>query len=75
MAVVLVVGNVEQIPKSIFDAGEPLTSTILLEMGEAAVGSLHYSALFALGILLFVMVMVLNIISNAWLGKGAGRYG
>ncbi|MDD4281219.1 MAG: phosphate ABC transporter permease subunit PstC [Candidatus Methanofastidiosa archaeon] len=75
MAVVLVVGNVEQIPKSLFDAGEPLTSTILLEMGEAAVGSLHYSALFALGILLFVMVMVLNIISNAWLGKGAGRYG
>jgi phosphate transport system permease protein len=35
MAVVLVVGNVEQMPTSFFAAGEPLTSTILLEMGEA----------------------------------------
>jgi phosphate ABC transporter permease protein PstC len=75
MAVVLVVGNVEQMPTSFFAAGEPLTSTILLEMGEAAVGSVHYSAIFALGILLFAIIMALNLVSNAWLGKGAGRYG
>lgn len=71
MAVVLVVGNVEIIPQSFFDSGEPLTSTILLEMGEAAVGSAHYHSIFALGIILFVMVMALNLVSNFWLGKGA----
>jgi len=69
MAVVLVVGNVEKIPTSLFDAGEPMTSTILLEMGEAAVGSAHYHSIFALGIFLFLMVMILNIISNFWLGR------
>ena len=71
MAVVLVVGNVEIIPTSIFDSGEPLTSTILLEMGEAAVGSAHYHSIFALGIILFVIVMALNLVSNFWLGRGA----
>ncbi|MHC1598031.1 MAG: phosphate ABC transporter permease subunit PstC [Candidatus Methanofastidiosia archaeon] len=70
MAVVLVVGNVEKIPSSIFDAGEPLTSTILLEMGEAAVGSMHYYSIFALGIILFSIVFLLNIISNVWVGRG-----
>ncbi|MBN1785946.1 MAG: phosphate ABC transporter permease subunit PstC [Candidatus Methanofastidiosa archaeon] len=74
MAVVLVVGNVEKIPTSFFDAGEPLTSTILLEMGEAAVGSAHYHSIFALGIFLFVIVMILNIASNFWLGRGV-RHG
>ena len=64
MAVVLVMGNVEMIPKSILKPGEALTSTILLEMGEAIVGSMHYSALFALGIVLFFIVLVLSLISN-----------
>ncbi|HHN81528.1 MAG TPA: phosphate ABC transporter permease subunit PstC [Methanomicrobia archaeon] len=73
MAVVLVVGNVEKLPTSFFDSGEPLTSTILLEMGEAAVGSPHYYSIFALGILLFLIVMVLNIVSNVWLGRGLKR--
>jgi len=69
MAVVLVVGTVEKIPTSLFDAGAPITSTILLEMGEAAVGSAHYHSIFALGIFLFLMVMALNFISNYWLGR------
>jgi phosphate transport system permease protein len=73
MAVVLVVGNVEKFPTSFFDSGEPLTSTILLEMGEAAVGSAHYHSIFALGILLFLIVMILNLVSNVWLGRGLKR--
>ena len=73
MAVVLVIGNVEKIPTSLLDAGEPMTSTILLEMGEAAVGSAHYHAIFALGIFLFLMVMILNVLSNLWIGRGVGR--
>ncbi|MCD6127737.1 MAG: phosphate ABC transporter permease subunit PstC [Methanomicrobia archaeon] len=60
MAVVLVLGNVEMIPRSIFNPAEALTSVILLEMGETPVGGTHYQALFAIGILLFVIVMLLN---------------
>lgn len=63
MAVVLVLGNVEMIPKSILNPAEALTSVILLEMGEAPVGGSHYQALFAVGIILFIIVMILNIIS------------
>jgi len=67
MAVVLVLGNVEKIPISLLEPGEALTSAILLEMGEAIVGSMHYSALFALGIVLFFIVLVLSLISNVLL--------
>lgn len=63
MAVVLILGNVEMIPKSILNPAEALTSVILLEMGEAPVGGSHYEALFAVGIILFIIVMILNIIS------------
>jgi len=63
MAVVLVLGNVEMIPKSLLNPAEALTSVILLEMGEAPVGGTHYQALFAVGIILFIIVMILNIIS------------
>ena len=69
MAVVLVLGNVEKIPTSLLEPGEALTSAILLEMGEAIVGSMHYSALFALGIVLFFIVLVLSLISNVLLIK------
>lgn len=64
MAVVLVLGNVEMVPDSLLKPGEALTSAILLEMGEAIVGSMHYSALFALGIVLFSIVLVLSLTSN-----------
>ena len=63
MAVVLVLGNVEMIPHSILNPTEALTSVILLEMGETPVGGTHYQALFAVGIILFVIVTALNIIS------------
>ncbi|MBN2251300.1 MAG: phosphate ABC transporter permease subunit PstC [Candidatus Altiarchaeota archaeon] len=64
MAVVLVIGNSKTIPGSVLEPGIALTSGILLEMPEAAVGSLHYSALFCLGIILFLIVFVLSLISN-----------
>ncbi len=69
MAVVLVLGNVEKIPSSLLEPGEALTSAILLEMGEAIVGSMHYSALFALGVILFFIVLVMSLTSNILLVK------
>ncbi len=63
MAVVMVVGNVAQIP-SVLRPGEPITSAILLEMGEAAVGSMHYHALFTLGLILLLISLVLCLLLN-----------
>lgn len=62
MAVIMVAGNVTQIPNSIFDPVRALTSNIALEMGYAT--GIHYSALFATGIVLLVMIVILLLIAN-----------
>ncbi|AEG18926.1 MAG: phosphate ABC transporter permease subunit PstC [Methanobacterium paludis] len=62
MAVIMVTGNVAQIPGSIFDPVRALTSNIALEMGYAT--GLHYNALFATGIVLFGMIIILLLIAN-----------
>ena len=62
LAVIMVAGNVSQIPNSIFSAVRTLTSNIALEMGYAT--GLHYNALFATGVVLFIIIMILLIITN-----------
>ncbi|ABO50622.1 phosphate ABC transporter membrane protein 1, PhoT family [Desulforamulus reducens MI-1] len=58
MAVIMVVGNVATIPESILDPIRTLTGNIAIEMGYAA--GEHSQALFATGIVLFVIIMFLN---------------
>jgi phosphate transport system permease protein len=62
MAVIMVAGNVVQIPGSIFDPVRALTSNIALEMGYAT--GLHYNALFATGIVLIMIIILLLLIAN-----------
>jgi ABC-type phosphate transport system permease subunit len=58
MAVIMVAGNTLAVPHGILDPVRTLTSNIALEMGYAA-GD-HRKALFATGVTLFVIIMVLN---------------
>jgi phosphate ABC transporter permease protein PstC len=58
MAVIMVAGNALKIPTSILDPVRTLTSNIALELGYAA--GRHREALFATGIVLFVIIMILN---------------
>ncbi|MGC9055580.1 MAG: phosphate ABC transporter permease subunit PstC [Candidatus Saccharicenans sp.] len=62
MAVIMVAGNAAEIPSSILQPVRTLTSNIALEMGYAA--GEHRQALFATGVILFVIIMVLNTIAN-----------
>jgi phosphate transport system permease protein len=62
MAVIMVAGNVVQIPGSIFDPVRALTSNIALEMGYAT--GMHYNALFATGIVLIMIIILLLLIAN-----------
>ena len=64
MTVLLVTGGAAQIPNSIFSPVRPMTSTIAAEMGEAAVGGTHFHALFAIGLVLFVITLILNMIAE-----------
>jgi ABC-type phosphate transport system permease subunit len=66
MAVLMVTGNAPIIPRGISDLFSPvrtMTATIAAEMGEVATGSVHYHALFLVGITLFVMTLIVNLIA------------
>jgi len=64
MTVLMVAGGAAVIPSSFFDPVRPMTSTIAAEMGEAVMGSLHYHALFAIGLILFLITLGINIIAE-----------
>ncbi len=57
MAVLMVCGNVARMPSSVFDPVRTLTANMALEMAYAA--GRHRSALFASGLLLLLLVIVL----------------
>ncbi len=58
MAVIMVIGNSVKLPSSILDPGRTLTANIALEMGYAT--GMHRQALFATGVVLLVIIMILN---------------
>jgi len=66
MAVLMVIGNPEipWIPSSILESVRVLTSTIVLEYSYVVWGSMHQHALFAIGVVLFVIVAILNLVTT-----------
>ncbi|MBN3041033.1 MAG: phosphate ABC transporter permease subunit PstC [Candidatus Omnitrophica bacterium] len=64
MTVLMVCGGAAVIPSSIFQPVRTLTATIAAEMGEAVMGDSHYHALFAIGLVLFMITLVFNIIAE-----------
>lgn len=58
MAVIMVLGNAVAVPSSILDPVRTLTTNIGIEMGYAS--GTHQQALFATGIVLFIIIMLLN---------------
>ncbi len=64
MAVLMVTGHAVRIPHSLYDPVRTLTATIAAELGEAVRGGEHYQALFALGILLFFVTFVVNLVAD-----------
>lgn len=68
MAVLMVTGNAAVIPHSLLEPVRTIPATIAAELGEAAAGSGHYQALFALGCILFVITLIISI-SVEFIGK------
>jgi phosphate ABC transporter permease protein PstC len=67
MAVIMMLGNALQVPHSPLDSATTLTSNIGLELAYASGG--HRDALFATGVVLFVLIMVLNVTANVLTGR------
>lgn len=64
MAVLMATGHAVNIPDSVFDSVRALTATIAAELGETAVGSEHYQALFTIGIFLFLITFIINLTAD-----------
>jgi phosphate transport system permease protein len=67
MAVMMVTGNAAVIPHTFLRPVRTMTATIAAEMGETVRGSDHYAALFAIGIVLFVISFAINMIADLFL--------
>jgi len=69
MVVMMVTGNSPVMPRSITEPLRTLTATIAGEMGEAVSGSDHYYALFAVGLVLFVITFLINLVADSFLRR------
>lgn len=69
MAIVMVAGNVANMP-SLLKSVRFLTTGIAIEMNYATAGSLQRNALFSIGLVLFVFMLVINIILQLIMRKG-----
>ncbi len=64
MIVLMVAGGSNMLVRSLFDPVRPLTAVIGSEMSEVGVGSLHYSVLFFMGLLLLIISLFLTTTVN-----------
>jgi phosphate transport system permease protein len=71
MAVTMVIGNNPQIPTRLFDQGQTISSQIATTFNEAGIG-LHTSSLIALGLVLLVMTIALNVVARLLVRRVAG---
>ena len=72
MAVMMVTGNAARMPltlDSLFRPARTMTATIAAEMGEVAHGSTHYHMLFGLGLILFALTFILNLVAASTIFK------
>ena len=68
MAVMMVAGNVANMP-SLFQSVRFLTTAVASEMSYSSPGSLQRSALFAIALVLFLFIMLLNAALNFFLKR------
>ncbi|MEJ6950644.1 phosphate ABC transporter permease subunit PstC [Natronospora cellulosivora (SeqCode)] len=64
MTVLMATGNVPRFPESIFSSIRTMTATIAIELGEVPFNTTHYHSLFAVGIVLFIMTFLVNLLSD-----------
>jgi len=73
MAVLMLTGNSPRIIFSLLQPVRTITATIAAEMGETAQGGLHYSALFTIGLILFLITFSINYIGDSFTRRIGSR--
>lgn len=71
MAVIMVCGNIANMPKGLLSTVSPMTATIAKDMSYA--GPFHQSALFGIGVILFIFIIALNLILTTLVNKSVRK--
>jgi len=69
MTVLMVTGNARSFPHGLLDSVRTMTSNIAIELGEVPYYTTHYYALFAIGLVLFLMTFGVNLVADIVLRK------
>lgn len=69
MTVLMITGNSPRIVFSWLQPVRTITATIAAEMGETVQGGLHYSSLFAIGLILFIITFFINFVSDRFINR------
>ncbi|MDD5659340.1 MAG: phosphate ABC transporter permease subunit PstC [Actinomycetota bacterium] len=69
MTVLMLTGNSPRIVFSLLQPVRTITATIAAEMGETVNGGLHYSALFAIGLVLFLITFLINLAADKFISR------
>ncbi len=72
MAVLMATGNARtfpQLPQGLLRSVRTMTANIAIELGEVPYYTTHYYALFAIGLVLFVITFVVNLVADVVLHK------
>jgi phosphate transport system permease protein len=74
MAVTMVIGNKDAIPAGLFDQTQTIASKIATSFSEASIG-IETSSLIALGLVLLVLTIIMNVVARLLVWRVAGPVG
>ena len=74
IAVLMLTGNAAVMPTTVLESVRTMTGTIAAEMGEVVQGGLHYSVLFSVGLVLFVITFGINLAADQVLERQRKRW-
>jgi phosphate transport system permease protein len=69
MTVLMATGNAIAMPHGFFDSVRTMTATIAIELGEVPYGTSHYYALFAIGAVLFLISIAVNLAAETFIAR------
>ena len=64
MTVLMATGCAIAMPHSFLQSVETMTATIAIELGEVPYNTTHYYALFGIGLVLFIITFIVNMVSD-----------
>ncbi len=69
MTVLMATGNARAFPHGFLDSVRTMTADIAIELGEVPYYTTHYYALFVIGLILFLITFVVNLMADVVLNK------